>query len=55
MATPHPSHAEARLEAQALGPLQIRVAFLCTLAQMFDGYDITSIGMAVPSLSVPVT
>ena len=47
----HPSSAEARLEAQRLGPLQLRVAFLCTLAQMFDGYDITSIGMAVPSLS----
>jgi AAHS family 4-hydroxybenzoate transporter-like MFS transporter len=51
MPTPHPSSAEARLETQALGPLQLRVAFLCTLAQMFDGYDITSIGMAVPSLS----
>jgi AAHS family 4-hydroxybenzoate transporter-like MFS transporter len=43
--------AEAVLENQRLGPLQLRVAFLCTLAQMFDGYDITSIGMAVPSLS----
>jgi AAHS family 4-hydroxybenzoate transporter-like MFS transporter len=51
MSTPHPSSAEARLETQALGPLQLRVALLCTLAQMFDGYDITSIGMAVPSLS----
>ena len=51
MPTPHPSSAEARLEAQRLGPLQLRVAFICTLAQMFDGYDITSIGMAVPSLS----
>lgn len=51
MPTQHPSSAEARLEAQRLGPLQLRVAFLCTLAQMFDGYDITSIGMAVPSLS----
>ena len=51
MITPHPSHAEARLETQRLGPLQLRVALLCTLAQMFDGYDITSIGMAVPSLS----
>jgi MFS transporter, AAHS family, 4-hydroxybenzoate transporter len=43
--------AEAILENQRLGPLQLRVAFLCTLAQMFDGYDITSIGMAVPSLA----
>jgi AAHS family 4-hydroxybenzoate transporter-like MFS transporter len=51
MTTPHPSSAEARLESQRLGPLQMRVAFICTLAQMFDGYDITSIGMAVPSLS----
>jgi AAHS family 4-hydroxybenzoate transporter-like MFS transporter len=51
MTTPHPSSAEARLETQRLGPLQLRVALLCTLAQMFDGYDITSIGMAVPSLS----
>ncbi len=51
MPTPHRSSAEARLEAQRLGPLQLRVAFICTLAQMFDGYDITSIGMAVPSLS----
>jgi AAHS family 4-hydroxybenzoate transporter-like MFS transporter len=51
MPTPHPSSAEARLESQRLGPLQLRVAFICTLAQMFDGYDITSIGMAVPSLS----
>ncbi len=45
------SSAEARLESQRLGPLQLRVAFICMLAQMFDGYDITSIGMAVPSLS----
>src|SRR5258708_25810399 len=51
MLSPHPSSAEARLETQRLGSLQLRVAFLCTLAQMFDGYDITSIGMAVPSLS----
>jgi AAHS family 4-hydroxybenzoate transporter-like MFS transporter len=51
MPSPHPSSAEARLEAQSLGPLQLRVAFICTLAQMFDGYDITSIGMAVPSLA----
>ena len=51
MPTPHPSSAESRLETQRLGPLQLRVAFICTLAQMFDGYDITSIGMAVPSLA----
>jgi AAHS family 4-hydroxybenzoate transporter-like MFS transporter len=51
MPSQNPSSAEARLESQRLGPLQLRVAFICTLAQMFDGYDITSIGMAVPSLS----
>jgi AAHS family 4-hydroxybenzoate transporter-like MFS transporter len=51
MSTSRPSSAESRLETQRLGPLQLRVAFICTLAQMFDGYDITSIGMAVPSLA----
>jgi MFS transporter, AAHS family, 4-hydroxybenzoate transporter len=51
MPIPHQSTAEARLETQRLGPLQLRVAVICTLAQMFDGYDITSIGMAVPSLA----
>jgi AAHS family 4-hydroxybenzoate transporter-like MFS transporter len=44
------SHAERRLETQTLGPLQIRVLFLCMLAQIFDGYDISSISMAVPAL-----
>jgi AAHS family 4-hydroxybenzoate transporter-like MFS transporter len=51
MSTPHASSAESRLETQRLGPLQFRVALICTLAQMFDGYDITSIGSAVPSLA----
>jgi AAHS family 4-hydroxybenzoate transporter-like MFS transporter len=51
MSSPHPSSAESRLETQRLGPLQFRVALICTLAQMFDGYDITSIGSAVPSLA----
>jgi AAHS family 4-hydroxybenzoate transporter-like MFS transporter len=51
MPTPHASSAESRLETQRLGPLQLRVALICTLAQMFDGYDITSIGSAVPSLA----
>jgi len=45
-----PGGAEAKLEGQRLGPLQIRVAFLCMLAQIFDGYDISSISMAVPAL-----
>src|SRR6202790_2070031 len=44
------SQAETRLETQKLGPLQIRVALLCMLAQIFDGYDISSISMAVPAL-----
>jgi hypothetical protein len=42
---------ETILESQRFGPLQIRVAILCALAQAFDGYDITSIGMAAPALS----
>ena len=44
------SHAEIRIETQKLGSLQFRVLLLCTLAQIFDGYDISSIGMAVPAL-----
>jgi AAHS family 4-hydroxybenzoate transporter-like MFS transporter len=51
MPNPLPTSTEARLENQRLGSLQLRVALLCTLAQMFDGYDIVSIGMAVPSLA----
>ena len=45
------SAAETALETQRLGPLQIRVAALCTLVQICDGYDINSIGIAVPSLT----
>src|SRR5947208_9353756 len=45
------SAAETALENQRLGPLQIRVAALCTLVQICDGYDINSIGVAVPSLT----
>jgi AAHS family 4-hydroxybenzoate transporter-like MFS transporter len=41
---------ETALENQRLGGLQIRVAALCTLIQICDGYDISSIGWAVPSL-----
>ncbi|HUC11316.1 MAG TPA: aromatic acid/H+ symport family MFS transporter [Stellaceae bacterium] len=44
------SSIETALENQRLGSLQIRVAALCTLVQMCDGYDINSIGWAVPSL-----
>ena len=45
------SATEATLENQRLGPLQMRVAVLCTLVQICDGYDINSIGVAVPSLT----
>jgi MFS transporter, AAHS family, 4-hydroxybenzoate transporter len=44
------SSIETALENQRLGSLQIRVAALCTLIQMCDGYDVNSIGWAVPSL-----
>jgi MFS transporter, AAHS family, 4-hydroxybenzoate transporter len=45
------SATETALENQRLGGLQIRVAAICTLIQMCDGYDVGSIGMAVPSLT----
>ena len=45
------SATELVLENQALGGLQIRVATICTLVQMCDGYDVGSIGWAVPSLT----
>ena len=51
MAEPSLSATETTLENQRLGPLQIRVAALCTLVQICDGYDINSIGVAVPSLT----
>lgn len=44
------SAVETALENQRLGALQFRVAALCTLVQMCDGFDINSIGWAVPSL-----
>src|SRR5580700_9665265 len=44
------SAVESALENQRIGGLQIRVAILCTLVQICDGYDINSIGWAVPSL-----
>lgn len=44
------STAESALERQRVGKLQLRVALLCALVQAFDGYDITSIGLATPSL-----
>jgi AAHS family 4-hydroxybenzoate transporter-like MFS transporter len=42
---------ESTLENQPLGGLQIRVVAICTLIQMCDGYDVGSIGWAVPSLT----
>src|SRR5579859_7873112 len=51
MAQTMPSAAERALENQRIGGLQIRVAAICTLIQMCDGYDVGSIGWAVPSLT----
>src|SRR5215468_10882924 len=45
------SATESALENQRIGPLQIRVAAICTLIQMCDGYDVNSIGVSVPSLT----
>src|ERR1700704_6090934 len=45
------SSAESALENQRIGPLQLRVAALCTLIQICDGYDINSIAWSVPSLT----
>ena len=47
------STTETALENQQLGGLQIRVAALCTLIQMCDGYDLSSVAWAVPSLILP--
>src|SRR5947209_12998090 len=44
------SSTEAALEGQRIGPLQLRVAPICLLAQRFDGYDLSSISMAAPAL-----
>ncbi|WP_428542537.1 MFS transporter [Rhodopila sp.] len=51
MAGPNLSATEAALEGQRIGPLQLRVAAICLLAQTFDGYDLSSISMAAPALS----
>jgi MFS transporter, AAHS family, 4-hydroxybenzoate transporter len=45
------SSTEATLENQRLGGLQIRVAALCGLVQVCDGYDVNAIGVSVPSLT----
>lgn len=44
------SATETALENQRIGSLQIRVAVLCTLVQICDGYDLNSIAWSVPSL-----
>ena len=45
------SPTEIALENQRIGGLQIRVAALCALVQVCDGYDVNSIGVSVPSLT----
>jgi AAHS family 4-hydroxybenzoate transporter-like MFS transporter len=45
------SATESTLENQRIGALQIRVVALCSLIQICDGYDVGSIGWAVPSLT----
>jgi MFS transporter, AAHS family, 4-hydroxybenzoate transporter len=45
------SATESALENQKIGGLQIRVAALCALVQICDGYDINSIGVTVPALT----
>src|SRR5712664_2677988 len=45
------SATETALENQRIGGLQIRVAGLCALVQICDGYDVNSIGITVPSLT----
>jgi MFS transporter, AAHS family, 4-hydroxybenzoate transporter len=45
------SATEAALENQRIGGLQIRVAALCTLVQICDGYDVNAIGVSVPALT----
>jgi AAHS family 4-hydroxybenzoate transporter-like MFS transporter len=51
MAQVHSSATEHALENQRLGALQIRVAVICGLIQMCDGYDVGTIGWSVPSLT----
>jgi hypothetical protein len=51
MAEAQLSSTEAALENQRIGPLQIRVAALCTLIQICDAYDVNAIAVTVPSLT----
>ena len=41
----------ATADPAAFGGLQLRVAVLCGLIQALDGYDLSAIGLAVPSLT----
>jgi MFS transporter, AAHS family, 4-hydroxybenzoate transporter len=45
------SPTEVMLENQRVGPLQIRVAALCTLIQICDAFDVNAIAVTVPSLT----
>ncbi|MFL5266323.1 MAG: MFS transporter, partial [Stellaceae bacterium] len=45
------SPTESALENQKVGGLQIRVAALCALIQICDGYDVNAISVSVPSLT----
>jgi len=45
------SATETALENQRIGGLQIRVAALCTLIQICDGFDVNAIGVSVPTLT----
>jgi AAHS family 4-hydroxybenzoate transporter-like MFS transporter len=51
MAQMHSSAIGNALKNQRLGGLQIRVASICGLIQMCDGYDVGTIGWSVPSLT----
>lgn len=51
MAERYLSSTESALENQRVGALQLKVALICALVQMCDGYDIGSIGWAVPELT----
>ena len=42
---------EAASREQELTPLSIRVAALCALTQIFDGYDTHAIGLAAPAMA----
>ena len=45
------NRASTGADSQTFGGLQLRVAVLCGLIQALDGYDLSAIGLAVPSLT----